>query len=99
MPKYILQDQKAIWTSPFHTAKSDAKWWVIFGVATGALIATDKWTEKQFPNTNAQVRLGNYTSNLGAAYTLIPISAGFYFWEPPDTASTFARPVCWPSNR
>jgi membrane-associated phospholipid phosphatase len=79
MPKYIAQDQKAIWTSPFHTAKRDAKFWAIFGAATGALIATDKWTEKQFPNTNAQVRLGNYTSNLGAAYTLIPISAGFYF--------------------
>jgi membrane-associated phospholipid phosphatase len=79
MPKYILQDQKAIWTSPFHTSKSDVKWWAIFGAATGALIATDKWTEKQFPNTNTQVRLGNYTSNLGAAYTLIPIGAGFYF--------------------
>ena len=25
MPKYILQDQKAIWTSPFHTAKADVK--------------------------------------------------------------------------
>jgi membrane-associated phospholipid phosphatase len=79
MPRYVLQDQKAIWTSPFHTAKSDAKWWAIFGAATGALIATDKWTERQFPNTNAQVRLGNYTSNIGAAYTLIPIGAGFYF--------------------
>jgi membrane-associated phospholipid phosphatase len=79
MPKYILQDQKAIWTSPFHTAKSDIKWWAVFGAATGALIATDKWTEKQLPNTSAQVRLGNYTSNIGAAYTLIPIGAGFYF--------------------
>jgi membrane-associated phospholipid phosphatase len=79
MPKYIWQDQKAIWTSPFHTARRDVKYWAIFGAAAGALIATDKWTEKQFPNTNAQVRLGNYTSNLGAAYTLIPISAGFYF--------------------
>jgi membrane-associated phospholipid phosphatase len=79
MPKYVLQDQKAIWTSPFHTAKSDVKWWAIFGAATGALIATDKWTERQLPNTSAQVRLGNYTSNIGAAYTLIPIGAGFYF--------------------
>jgi membrane-associated phospholipid phosphatase len=79
MPRYILQDQKAIWTSPFHTAKSDVKWWAIFGAATGALIATDKYTAREFPNTNAQVRLGNYTSNLGAAYTLIPIGAGFYF--------------------
>lgn len=79
MPKYILQDQKAIWTSPFHTAKKDIKWWAIFGAATGALVATDKWTEKQFPNTKTQVTLGTDTSNIGAAYTLIPIGAGFYF--------------------
>jgi membrane-associated phospholipid phosphatase len=78
MPKYVLQDQKAIWTSPFHTAKRDVKWWAIFGAATGALIATDKMVEKQFPNNPNQVRLANYTSNLGTAYTLIPISAAFY---------------------
>jgi membrane-associated phospholipid phosphatase len=79
MPKYVLSDQFKIWTSPFHTAKSDAKWWAIFGGATAALIATDKWTVKQLPNTEGQVRLGTYTSRIGAAYTLIPLSAGFYF--------------------
>jgi membrane-associated phospholipid phosphatase len=79
MPEFILRDQGLIWASPFHTRKQDTKWWVIFGTATGVLIATDKWTEKQLPNTNAQVRLGNYASNIGAAYTLIPIAAGFYF--------------------
>jgi hypothetical protein len=26
MPRNILQDQKAIWISPIHTAKSDIKW-------------------------------------------------------------------------
>src|SRR5262245_58703935 len=29
LPRYILRDQKGIWTSPFHTSKSDAKWWAI----------------------------------------------------------------------
>src|SRR5258708_29577000 len=38
MPNYILQDQKAIWTSPLHTSKKDIKWWLIFGGTTGALI-------------------------------------------------------------
>jgi membrane-associated phospholipid phosphatase len=79
MPKYILSDQKNIWLAPFHTAKKDIKYWVIFGAATGALIATDKWTVKQLPNSASQVRLGNYTSNIGAAYSLVPLSAGFYF--------------------
>jgi membrane-associated phospholipid phosphatase len=79
MPRYVLSDQVKIWTSPFRTGKSDAKWWAIFGGATGVLIATDKWTVKQLPNSAGQVRLGNYTSHIGAAYTLIPLSAGFYF--------------------
>ena len=77
--KYVLRDQRAIWTSPFNTSKSDAKWWAIFGVTTGALIATDRWTVKELPNTSGQARLGSYTSRLGAAYSLVPISAGFYF--------------------
>src|ERR1700727_3088900 len=57
MPRYVLQDQKAIWTSPVHTAKSDIKWWAIIGAATGTLIATDRYTEKRFPHTPDQVRL------------------------------------------
>src|SRR5689334_2477799 len=52
MPKFVLRDQKAIWTSPFHTAKGDAKWWAIWGGATVALVATDKYTAKHLPNTN-----------------------------------------------
>jgi membrane-associated phospholipid phosphatase len=79
MPKYILQDQKAIWTSPFHTRKQDAKFWAIFGSATVALIATDKWTAKNLPNSSSQVSVSNWASRFGSAYSLIPISAGFYF--------------------
>ena len=79
MPRYILTDQKHIWTAPFHTAKSNAKWWAILGGLSITAIATDKWTVKQLPNSQNQVRLGNYTSNVGAAYSLVPLSAGFYF--------------------
>jgi membrane-associated phospholipid phosphatase len=79
MPKYILQDQKAIWTSPFHTTKNDAKFWLIFGGATAAFIATDKHTVQQLPNSSSQVSVSNWGSRFGAAYSLIPVSAGFYF--------------------
>jgi membrane-associated phospholipid phosphatase len=79
MPKYILQDQKAIWTSPFHTAKSDIKYWVIFGAATAAFVATDKNIARNLPNSSAQVSVSNWASRVGSAYSLIPISAGFYF--------------------
>jgi membrane-associated phospholipid phosphatase len=79
MPKYILHDQKAIWTSPFHTTKEDAKWWAIFGIATGVLIATDKHTVNQLPNSKTQVSISTWGSRFGEFYSLIPMSAGFYF--------------------
>ena len=79
MPKYILQDQKAIWTSPFHTSKQDMKFWAIFGSATAAFIATDQWSVKELPNSSSQVSVSKWASLAGSAYSLIPVSAGFYF--------------------
>ena len=78
MPKFIVRDQAHIWSSPFHTTKSDIKWWAIFGGGTAALIATDQYTAKHLPNTNGQRRLGTYTSHIGASYSLVPLSASFY---------------------
>lgn len=78
MGRYTLMDQKAIWTSPFHTSKRDTKWWVIFGGATGALIATDKYVSKNAPNTAGLRTLGGDVSDLGEWYALLPLSAAFY---------------------
>jgi membrane-associated phospholipid phosphatase len=74
----ILLDQKEIWLSPFHMRKQDSKWWVGFGAVTAALIATDHKTSTALENSPAQVSWGNGLSQIGAAYTLIPITAGFY---------------------
>jgi len=79
MPKYILQDQKAIWTSPAHSKKSDIKWWAIFGTATAALIATDQWSVKVLPNNSSQVSVSTWASRFGSAYFLIPLGSAFYF--------------------
>jgi membrane-associated phospholipid phosphatase len=79
MPAYVIHDQKAIWTSPLHTAKSDIKWWAIFGGATAALVATDPWTVNHLPNSSSQVSVSNWGSRLGSAYSVIPVSAAFYF--------------------
>ena len=76
--KNLLLDQKDIWTSPFHMKRSDAKWWLLFGTATGALIATDHWTSRQLPNTNDQTRFSARVSNVGALYTVVPMTAAFY---------------------
>jgi membrane-associated phospholipid phosphatase len=73
-----LLDQKEIWTSPFHKKKADAKWWIGFGAVTAALIATDHHTSTIFENSQGQVSWGNGISKIGAAYTLLPIVAGFY---------------------
>jgi membrane-associated phospholipid phosphatase len=80
MPQYVLRDQKSIWTSPFHTRKRDLKWWILFGGATGALIAADKSIEKKVPAPSSEfVNVNNRISDIGSAYSLIPISAAFYF--------------------
>jgi len=79
LPRYLIQDQKAIWTSPFHTTKADRKWWLIFGGATAGLIASDRWTSKQLPNTNDQLAVARWTSKFGGAPFLLPATAAFYF--------------------
>jgi membrane-associated phospholipid phosphatase len=74
----IWLDQKEIWTSPFHMHKSDAAWWLGIGGLTAALIATDHQTSTFLENSKGQVLWGNRVSNIGSAYSLIPIVAGFY---------------------
>jgi len=78
LAKDIILDQKQIWTSPFRMKRKDAKWWLIFGAATGALIATDRQTSQQLPNTKDQLAYSGRVSQLGAVYTLIPIVGGLY---------------------
>ncbi len=78
MPRFVLVDQKRIWTSPFHTSRNDAKWWLIFGAATAGLIAADQHIEKAIPTNSTVVHLGSDLSYLGDAYTLIPIAGTFY---------------------
>jgi membrane-associated phospholipid phosphatase len=75
--KNILLDQKAIWTSPFRMKRSDAKWWVLVGAATGVLAATDHWTSQQLPNTKDQVGFSGQVSNAGI-YALAPLTGGLY---------------------
>ena len=79
MPRFVAKDQESIWTSPFRSKKSDIKWWVIFGAATGALIATDKNFSKYTSNNSTLNTVGNDVSWLGHPYTLLPLTAGFYF--------------------
>jgi membrane-associated phospholipid phosphatase len=76
----IIYDQKEIWTSPFHMHRKDAGWWILFGGATGALIATDHITSRQLPNTADQIAISRDFSQAGAEYTILPVIGGLYIF-------------------
>ena len=78
MPRFVAYDQKAIWSSPFHTSRKNVKWWVIFAGATGGLIAADKYIARNAPDNATLRTLGNDVSYLGEYYTLLPAAAAFY---------------------
>jgi membrane-associated phospholipid phosphatase len=76
----IVLDQKDIFTSPFHANRKNALEWLIPMAAVGALIPADTHIANAFENSRGQVRWGGRISNIGAAYTLIPIVAGSYVY-------------------
>lgn len=78
LARNVILDQKHIWTSPFRMNRQNAKWWLIFGAATGALIATDRRISQQLPNTGDQVAFSRGVSRVGAIYTLVPVAGGLY---------------------
>jgi len=78
LARNILMDQKDIWTSPFHMHGADAIPWIVAGATTGALIVADRRIARQLPNTVDQVTISQDVSQLGAQYTILPITAGLY---------------------
>jgi len=81
--KFVINfatDQKEIWTSPFRMDRKEAKWWLLFGGATAALIATDQRTSKALPNTVRQVGFSRDVSRIGAVYTTLPVAGGLYIY-------------------
>ena len=76
--KEIVLDQKRIWSSPLRMTRESAKWWLIFGSMTGVLMATDRRSLRQLPNTGDQLAFSRGVSRVGAIYTLVPITGGMY---------------------
>lgn len=73
-------DEKAIFTSPLHINRENARWWGLFGVGTAALIATDRRTSRALPNTAGQVSISKHFSRIGADYTTLPVAGGLYLF-------------------
>lgn len=74
----ILLDQKDIWTSPFHINRSSAKWWLLVGASTAALLAADHPISQALPSSGMSVRTGTNLSRVGQWYSVFPFAGGLY---------------------
>jgi membrane-associated phospholipid phosphatase len=74
----ILRDQKALWTSPFHVERSDAKWMVPAGIGMGALITTDRITGDEIAEFDRGVAASRIISYPGSTYGVGAVAAAFY---------------------
>jgi membrane-associated phospholipid phosphatase len=76
-----VKDQVGIWTLPFHLSREDTKFLVPIGLATAALIATDRRTANELGEnggSKSRVRISRQVSRPGGAYTTAGIAATFY---------------------
>ena len=80
LPKNLWKDQKAIVSSPLHINRGNAKWWILFGAGTAALLATDRRVSDHLPESNTQLNISRWASRAGADYTIYPLTALFYFY-------------------
>jgi hypothetical protein len=78
IPTDILKDQPKIWTSPFHTQKSDAKWLIPFAAGTAALIASDHAISEGAQDSPNLLSPSHRISNLGSGVALTAASLGMY---------------------
>lgn len=77
--KNIADDQKSIWSSPFHLRLRDANWLVPLAGLAAALVATDSETSRHLSNSPNRINESRTFSNLGAA-SLIGAAGGLYLW-------------------
>jgi PAP2 superfamily protein len=76
--KNILEDQKNIWTAPFHIQRGDTKWIVPGGIGLMALITTDRITGDEIGESDRQVRVSKAISYAGSVYGMGAVAGTFY---------------------
>jgi membrane-associated phospholipid phosphatase len=77
----ILRDQRAIWTSPFHAGRDDAKWLAPLGITTAVLFATDHRTASKLGDggdNQTRLRISKDISYGGSIYATGGIATAFY---------------------
>jgi membrane-associated phospholipid phosphatase len=80
-PKRILEDQKAIWTSPARLKPSDGIWLAPLGAATGLLIGSDHHTMTQLIHVSKDGQDKANTLSNGALVGIGAIPASAYLWS------------------
>jgi hypothetical protein len=78
IPKNVLHDEKAIFTSPFHIDPENAKYWAVLGGATAVLIGFDQKISDSLPQTTFLTKPSKWASRLGADYSIYPLWGTFY---------------------
>ncbi len=76
--KNILQDQKALWTAPFHLSRRDGRWLVPLGLGTAALVGTDRSTANEIAEFDDQLQTSRFVSYPGSTYGAAAIAGAFY---------------------
>ena len=76
----FAHDQKAIWTSPLHINRENAKWWALFGGGIATFIAVDKRLLNSLPESPNRVKFSKNVSKIGATYTTSPVAGGLYLY-------------------
>jgi membrane-associated phospholipid phosphatase len=68
----FLNDQKGIWTSPFHISRGEVEWLAPIGVGAMALFATDRQISNAVKSDTALRAPSNFISGIGniAPYTV-----------------------------
>lgn len=72
-PRHVLEDQKAIWTSPAHIRKHDLVWLLPIAAATGVALATDAHTMRQVVSRDPEFNHNNVDAANSALTLLIAV--------------------------
>jgi hypothetical protein len=72
-PRHVLEDQKAIWTSPAHVHRHDLVWLLPIAAATGVALATDAHTMRRVVSRDPEFNHDNVDAANAALATLIAV--------------------------
>jgi len=76
--KQLLEDQKAIWTSPLHTNQEDVKWMAPLAATAAVLFATDEGMSGGLSHSEELSERSHRVSILGSGWVTFGAASAFY---------------------